>query len=156
MNESEKRKLFRKRWLQAFFSPLRSVKHGTRLENGVYDADDRRMRNIYFIFKVFNLVYLIVLSFFSGILIPEGVGILDIDQPLGVSHPLVFFTLFVPLYFILVWVKSTFFLAAFDVENNEKTAKGEAKDNLDRIGFIQVALLLWTLLAGSSWFVILS
>ena len=156
MTKIEKRKLFRKRWLQAFFSPFRRVKHGTRLENGVYDADDRRMRNIYFIFKVFNLVYLVVLGFFLGVLIQEGVGILDIDQPLGVSHPLVVFTIFVPLYFILVWVKSTFFLAAFDIENNEKTAKGEAKDNLDRIGFIQIALLLWTLLAGPSWFLILS
>jgi len=131
MTKSEKSRLFRKRWRQAFFSPFRRVKYGTSLENGVYDADDKHMRNIYFALRVFNLMYLIALCFFIGAVDPVGVGIFEVDRPMGIGHPVVLYKIFLPLYFILFWTRYTFFLAAFDIDNNEKTAKGEAKFNLE-------------------------
>ncbi|MCL2205284.1 MAG: hypothetical protein FWB82_02035 [Treponema sp.] len=152
MTESEKRKLFRKRWFQAFFSPFRRVKYGTHLENGVYDADDTRMRNIYFVLRLLNMACIIALSFFIGVLGPVEAEIWRIDHPSEIGHLLLLWTLFVPLCFILCWLRCTFFLAAFDIDNNEKTAKGEAKDNLEMKGLLQVILLIWAIMTALDWF----
>ncbi|MDR0512396.1 MAG: hypothetical protein LBG93_04770 [Treponema sp.] len=145
MTDIEKRKLFFKRWLKAFFSPFYIWKDGGNIENGVYDINDKSMRNVYSSLKITSVGYLIFLFGFIGIADnTEGI-------PEKMNHPLLLGTIFVPVYFILLWIQYTFFLAAFAIDNNDKIAKGEAIDNLQTKWLLQICFVVWVTIMGILW-----
>jgi len=139
MTDIEKRKLFRKRWLWAFISPLCRVNHYVLLETGVglYDINDKSMRNVYSSFKIVNVAYPMVLFFFIG------AADNTYGAPYRIDHPLLLGTLFIPLYFILCWAQHTFFLAAFAIDGTDKAGKGEVIDNLQTKWILQICFAAW-------------
>jgi len=149
MIDIEKRKLFRKRWLQAFFSPFRMGKNRYNLENGVYDINDKSMRNVYSSLRILTGAYPMFLFVFIGTADnTEGI-------PSRIDHPLLLGTLFIPLYFILLWVQHSFFLAAFAIDSNDKAAKGEVIDNLQTKWILQICFVVWAIIIGILWFRVL-
>ncbi|MCL2205285.1 MAG: hypothetical protein FWB82_02040 [Treponema sp.] len=149
MTDIEKRKLFFKRWLKAFFSPFYIWKGESNLENGVYDINDKPMRDVYFALKIVTGAYPVFLFTFIGIADnTEGI-------PEKMNHPLLLGTIFVPVYFILCWVQYTFFLAAFAIDSNDKIAKGEAIDNLQTKWILQICFVVWVTIMVILWFRVL-
>jgi len=150
MTDREKRKLFFKRWIQAILSPFYRRKNGILLENGVYDADDKNMRNIYFVLRMLNTGYLM----FMCVLVGDAIHAEGIPSDIN-FRPRILQTILIPGYAVLYWIKYTFFLTAFAIDENEKFARAEVRYNVEVKQILKVLFVALILGIAFDWLIVL-
>ena len=127
MTKNEKCKLFFKLWLLGIFLSFR-LKTERLSQNGVYDYEDSNMRGVYFFLKVINLINLIFMCFFLGLVGPL-IGQEETLNKINSHYWLLWFIL-PPIYFFMALVKCAFFEAAFYIDENDRGSKLESQENI--------------------------